>query len=88
MMAPETGVDVSVEMVSEQFLAAYPRVRILGQLPRAARLIARADEPDQYVCPFDIAPHSRFTWRRWRRRRSAGRAEPCCRSGLRGRKPS
>ncbi len=61
MMAPETGVDVSVEKVSEQFLAAYPRVRILGQLPRAARLIARADEPDQYVCPFDIAPHSRFT---------------------------
>ena len=36
LMAPETGVDVSVEKVSEQFLAAYPRVRILGRLPRAA----------------------------------------------------
>lgn len=60
MMGPEAGVDVAPSRVAAQFLATFPELQYLGELPRAARLISRADEPEQYVCPLDLAPHSAF----------------------------
>jgi len=60
MVAPEAGIDVVPQRVAAQFLATFPDLHYLGELPRAARLISRADEPEQYMCPLDLAPHSTF----------------------------
>lgn len=62
MMEPERDVVVGVDDVAPRFQELFPRTRILGTMPRAARQISIADESqDRYLSPLDVMPHSRYS---------------------------
>jgi cellulose biosynthesis protein BcsQ len=61
MMDPERGAVVKAEQVAPLIQQSFPRVRIIGRLPRAARLVSATNEyADHYVSPLDVDPGSSF----------------------------
>lgn len=61
-MEPERGQVLGVEQIAPLFAQHFPQTRVLGTLPRAPRQVSLADEdPDRYLSPLDVAPHSRLS---------------------------
>ncbi|HEY0739335.1 MAG TPA: AAA family ATPase [Herpetosiphonaceae bacterium] len=62
MMEPERSVIVGVDDVAPRFGELFPKTRILGTMPRAAKQVSIADEDqDRYISPLDVMPHSPFS---------------------------
>lgn len=60
-MEPEPGVTVGIDAIAPVFAKAFPGLRSIGRLPRAARQISAAIESERYLSPLSVDPRSKFT---------------------------